>query len=110
MPEPFLRLLNQRITRWPKGDPDGFGGHAFGGPTQEDARWQEGRELIRDDDGREVTSHVQVLTLSTMGVGDKIALGEHDDAQPIVAAREIRQVAFSPLSHRGDRGMAKAWL
>lgn len=105
----YTRGLNQTITYWAPGAPDGFGSVDFVAPVTLAARWEDKSELFRDPKARELMSDAVVYTARPLSVQGFIALGEFVDASPIGIGREIRQTQTS-INIRTTRRLSKVFL
>ena len=87
-------------TYWPIKADDGFGGQTFDEPITLDVRWQDRRELIRDDEGREkVSRHVVYLVEGEASIveggwmarGDKTATADPRQAGGAAVVQQVEQ-------------------
>lgn len=103
------RGLNQQITYWAPGAPDGFGGVGFVAPVTMEGRWEDKSELFRDPHARELMSAAVVYTARPLSVQGFIALGEFADASPLSIGKEIRQTQTT-VNVRATRRLSKVFL
>lgn len=96
MTQAYTQSMTQAATYWAPGSNDGFGGTTFAAPVSILCRWQDQATLFRDTQGREVVSDAVVYPDRALAVGGRIALGSHEDANPVDSAKEIRQAFQSP--------------
>ena len=101
----YSRNMTQAATYYPPDGQDGFGDPQFGSGQDVMTRWQAKRDLIRDEQGREIVSDAVVYVDHVCEVGGRIGLG----SATVTQAREIRQVGQSP-SLLGDETLVKLWL
>ena len=101
----YSRNMTQAATYYPPDGQDAFGEPQFGAAQDVMTRWQAKRDLIRDEQGREIVSDTVVYVNQVCEVGGRIGLG----SATVTDAREIRQVGQSP-SLRGNEALVKLWL
>jgi len=106
--------LNQDITYWPPGTPDGFGGTDYGTPTLLQGRWEGQNELFVDAEGNEVRSQAIIYLDQDVKLSGYLAKGEHTDSTDndpttISGAKEIRSVKETP-SVDATQTVYKVWL
>lgn len=114
----YTNSLNQVATYWAPLGPDGFGGVLFDLPIVIACRWQDQRDLVRNNVGQEVVSSAVVypeMPLQDKGylvlgdVTDGVDTGDYLDPKDVPGSREIISVASSPdLS--GTMQLNKVWL
>ena len=79
----FTTLLNRTCKQvavyWPTPNPDGYGGTLFGSPIELMVRWEDKEQLIRQDDGMEISSRAIVYVLQDVDVEGMMYLGTLDD-------------------------------
>lgn len=104
-------LMLQRLTYWPPGLPDGFGGVTFDPPTIVTCRWQDVHEMFHDAVGREVMSNAIIYPAQPLALKGRVALGVFSQSDPLDVEEsfEIRQVKTSP-SLKQDRELNKVWV
>jgi len=106
--------LNQTITYWSPGVPDGFGGMTYGTPEAIQGRWEGQNELFIDAEGNEVRSQSIVYLDQSVQINGYLALGEYTDSTDtdpttISGAKEIRSVKSTP-SVDASQTLYKVWL
>lgn len=99
-------MLNEAITYFPPGVPDGRGNQAVGAPVNIKGRWQDKTVVFLDSNGEKAFSDAVVYTDREVAVMGKLARGHN--AQP-AAASIIRDVGISPAL-RGGGKVVKAML
>ncbi len=70
------RMLIHKAVYWQRTGPDGHGGSEYADPIEIDCRWDEIKELIQAENGREITSNAQVLVNQDMSENDMLYFGE----------------------------------
>lgn len=87
----FERLLQQDVTYWSPGTPDGFGGTTFGSPIYLKGRWEERSELITTPDGELLRARTRVFLDRDVVTGGYLYLGRSANASPamVEGAHEI---------------------
>ena len=105
------RRMLQVATYWPPGEPDGFGGTAFGAPETVLVRWQDKAELFIDAEAREVASSAVIYPEKPLEVGGYLVLGNSSETDPqsVSDAKEIRQSGNSPNLRQTEK-LNKVWL
>lgn len=98
--------LPDAVTYFAPDGQDAFGAPAYAAGVEIVARWQDSLSLIRDPQGREITSSTVIYTTSAIAVGGKVALGSGASA---ANGREIRQVARA-TDLTGGSALHKGWL
>ncbi len=73
------RMCNQTAVHWQRTGSDGHGGSEYADPVEIDCRWDEVRELILSENGREIVSDAQVLVTQDISENDMLYLGSLDD-------------------------------
>ena len=69
--------LIQELTYWSPAQPDYLGDVAFGAPVLINCRWNKKQELIKDAEGRELTSKAKVHPETAVERQGRVALGDH---------------------------------
>ena len=96
------RFFQQSATHEPKAGVNGYGEPSFGTAELIRVRWQTGNELVRTQDGQEVTSAASLSTLTEVTVGDRIT-DEAGIDRTVVQVRVNRHT-------RGRLSHYRAWL
>ena len=111
MIQPYTRNLHQDAMYWPPVGNDGFGGMTYGTPVLIKCRWQDRMTLVRDAEGKEVTSSAIVYADQALEVEGLLLLGatEWNEASPPSNARQIIAFGASP-SLRATLELNKAWM
>ncbi|MFP4046757.1 MAG: hypothetical protein ACLFT4_03240 [Bacteroidales bacterium] len=73
------RLCNDTAVYWENLGPDGYGGILYGSPEEIDCRWVESKELVLDENGREVVSNANVLVKKDLTEGGFLYHGTLND-------------------------------
>lgn len=95
-PAAFTEDFHERLTYWPPGANDGYGGTFHGPPEPRRARWQDVAQLFRDAQGREVVSQAVAYLDAPVALGGYLYRGVSDALQPGAGAFEVRQFQASP--------------
>jgi len=103
--------LNQDITYWSPGEPDGFGGTTYGTPVLLSGRWEGQNELFVDAEGNEVRSQAVIYLDQSVALSGYLAKGEHTGSDPttVSGAKEIRSVKETP-NVDATQTVYKVWL
>jgi hypothetical protein len=104
---------------------DGYGGKSFDDPIQIYCRWENKSQLIRLDDGNEISSRAIVYVLQDLDVEGVLCLGSladlnlddaddssaaWDDPMKIDGAQIIKKFEKSPVLGSTTEFYYKAWL
>lgn len=95
---PWTRNMRERIWYYPPAGNDGMGGLIYGLPEERLCRWQDGTNLVRDAQGREVPSSATVyLNLAVVAEG-VLLRGDVDypEETPPTTAKRIITTQDSP--------------
>ena len=83
----FSSLLNktckQTCVYWGSPQDDGYGGKIFAAPVELLVRWEDKEQLIRQDDGIEISSRAIVYVLQDVDLEGMMYLGTLDDLYDI---------------------------
>jgi len=96
--------LNQTITYWAAGTPDGFGGVAWGSPTTQNGRWEDKQREVLTPAGDTIISKTFVYLTTDVAIGGYLALGSSTAADPTTLddAWVVQQFRKSPTIHAED--------
>jgi hypothetical protein len=112
MPTPYQRNLNQIATYFPPGQPDGFGGVAFGVPIAIKCRWQNKADVFRNPQGDELTSSAVVYVDRLLEPKGALILGDltgEETPFDVSGASFIGNIGRSPSLNAATE-LIKAWL
>ena len=103
--------MNERVWYYPPAGNDGFGGLNYGDPEERMCRWQDQIKLVRDAQGREVTSAAVVYVNSPVQAEGLLVrnLGDYPEPTPPETARRIIITGESPSLDQ-TRALHKAWM
>ena len=83
----FTTLLNrackQTCIYWSSPNEDGYGGQVWATPIEIACRWEDKEQLIRQDDGIEISSRAIVYVLQDVDLEGMMYLGTLDDLYDI---------------------------
>lgn len=105
------RGLNDDVTYWAPGTPDGYGGYAYAAPVKLKGRWEDRQDLFLDDRGEERKAEGVVYVDRDVETEGYLFLGKSSATDPttVAGAREVRQ--YRKLrSLTGRTTVRKAWL
>ena len=114
----------QTCVFWGSPAEDGYGGKTFAEPVELSCRWEEKTQLIRLDDGNEISSRAVVYVLQDVDVEGMMYLGTLDDLYDITessagaldnpkefdGAYVIKKFEKSPVLHNTTEFIRKVWL
>jgi hypothetical protein len=79
----FTEFLNRVCTDtavyWEYSGPDGYGGHEYKSAVEINCRWMYEREVIVNDQGKQIISNAQILVLQDLVEQSMIYKGTLDD-------------------------------
>lgn len=107
----YTRNMPDSATYWGPGTPDGLGGFTWPAPVLITCRWEQKRELFRNDQGDDTVSAAVVFPDRDLAVGGYLAEGDHTSspAPTDAPSYQIRQRgANKNLS--GSRVLYQVWL
>ena len=86
------RFFRQAITLKRLVSRDDYAGSSYAEPETIYARWSDKPELVRGNDGVEVTTSARVSTLEALSVGDRLldASGTEREVVSVGEARDVR--------------------
>jgi len=91
----LLDIRMVTVTLWKKAGINGEGNDSYSAPIQIRCRYQETSELFINSSGeQEMASTIINTEEAVLKVGDWVLLGEHVDAVPPTAARELKKVVL----------------
>lgn len=96
---PYIRNMTQQATYWAPAENDGFGSKTFAEPVVIACRWEDGGDLVRTSDGREISPTSTVYCDRVVELRGYLVAGSHpyvDDPTTIPGSGEIIQVTNTP--------------
>lgn len=108
----YTEDLNQTATYWAPGALDAAGNVALASPVILSCRWQRKRDLVRNNEGREVVSMVVAYVDQQLATQGYLALGDatgSPDPRLLADAFEIVAEGASP-DLDDDETLYKVWL
>lgn len=96
------RFFQQTAVWEARTSSDAYTGDTFASPVTINVRWYTENELVRNDEGREVTTSARISTLTAVKVGDRVT-DEMTRERTIVTVRKNRDT-------RGVFSHYVAWL
>ncbi len=108
---PFTDMMPQVATYWAPLGNDGYGGTLFDVGILVMCRWQLKNQLVRSNEGQEVTSDTTVYVDRALDPKGYIVLGDETGSSPsaVSDARQIITVGASP-SLDGDQQLNVVYL
>lgn len=119
----ITRMCKQAAVYWGSPQVDGYGGYIFAAPVEIMCRWEEKSQLIRLDDGNEISSRAIVYVLQDMDLEGYLYLGTldslYDNTESSAGAlsdpREsgaytIKKIEKSPVLGSTTEFYRKVWL
>lgn len=100
--------LNHDATYWEPSAPTGFGNTGWSGPIHVRVRWQDKQQLVRDKEGREVTSDAVVYLARPINLQGRLQRGVHT-GDPGGSAREPKAASSMEMLDGQTVGY-KVWL
>lgn len=107
----YKRTLNETVTYWEPGTPDGYGGYDYADPVKLDGRWEDHYDLYLDDRGEERRAEGNVFLVDDVKVEGMLYRGDSNASDPttVDGAKEVKQVKrVKSLSKRTE--VIKVWL
>lgn len=110
----------QTAVYWGNPQNDGTGGYVTDDPVEIKCRWEERRELIKDNTGREIISDAKVIVPQSYSIQDEgwMYLGDLDDSaldsasqpQEVSGAYQIKKIEKLPLHKSNSNFLRIAYL
>lgn len=118
MADMLTRNCPQVCVYWGTPNPDGYGGYIWAEPVELACRWEDKEQLIRLDDGNQISSRAIVYVLQDVDLEGIMYLGtlalltalEEDDPESIDKAYVIKKFEKSPVLGSTTEFMRKVWL
>lgn len=105
----YTENLIHTLTYWAPAGNDGTGGTEYAAGVEISGRWQNKAVMFRDAQGRETVSEAVVYVDRELAIAGRILYGVSTEAEPVAAAKEIRQTGASP-SLGGESTLYKVML
>ena len=102
--------LNQKATLWKPEGTDAFGEPDWSDPIHLMVRWEDKKEVVKDDEGNEVTSNAIIYTKQEGDYQQRWAKGHIEETDPTeVSSREVITYA-DMIDLEGENQGYKVWL